>query len=329
MGVLNHELPWLDGDRGAQYVRDAFLKLPNIALMTKTVALDTSEASNSGRVLRAIDEAANRLKAGDNFIFYIDCHGGYRTNASGMGTLVLGLSRSGSLWQYSPGATPSADLFASWFTGGVWDHVHKLFIMDCCDSARFWGTPWSLLGTPLGKSYLAGLDDAGILAACAEGLNADATDDTNHPFAHWGVLGQSLVRALDSLSAAKMITFDELVQRTKEMGASMAQNGGTFYGTLEDLSTNFAVNATCVWAPVATNTSDFVMNLVLTANMLTITYSGNQVIVSWPSSVTGWTLQTNGNLSTGNWVNYGSTIINNTVTNSPATGNLFFRLTHP
>jgi hypothetical protein len=65
------------------------------------------------------------------------------------------------------------------------------------------------------------------------------------------------------------------------------------------------------------------------APLLTITYSSNQAIVSWPSSVTGWTLQTNANLSTGNWVDYGGTILNNTVTNSPPMGNLFFRLTHP
>jgi hypothetical protein len=65
------------------------------------------------------------------------------------------------------------------------------------------------------------------------------------------------------------------------------------------------------------------------APFLTITYSGNRAIVSWPSSVTGWTLQTNASLSPGNWVNYGATVINNAVTNSPPPGKLFFRLTHP
>lgn len=64
------------------------------------------------------------------------------------------------------------------------------------------------------------------------------------------------------------------------------------------------------------------------APLLTITYSGNQAIVSWQSSVTGWTLQTNSNLGTTNWGNYGG-VIDNSVTNSPPTGNLFFRLTHP
>jgi hypothetical protein len=65
------------------------------------------------------------------------------------------------------------------------------------------------------------------------------------------------------------------------------------------------------------------------APLLTITYSGNQAIVSWPSSVSVWTLQTNANLSPSNWVNYGATVVNNSVTSAPPTGKLFFRLTHP
>jgi hypothetical protein len=65
------------------------------------------------------------------------------------------------------------------------------------------------------------------------------------------------------------------------------------------------------------------------APLLTITYAGNQAVVSWASSVTGWTLQTNNNLATGNWGGYTGPVSNNTVTNSPPTGNLFFRLIHP
>ena len=62
------------------------------------------------------------------------------------------------------------------------------------------------------------------------------------------------------------------------------------------------------------------------APVLTITYLGNQAIVSWPASVAGWTLQTNSNLATSNWGNYPGTVVNNTVTNSPPKGTLFFRL---
>jgi hypothetical protein len=65
------------------------------------------------------------------------------------------------------------------------------------------------------------------------------------------------------------------------------------------------------------------------APLLTITYAGNEAIVSWPSSVTDWTLQTNKNLATGIWGNYTGTVSNNRVTNSPPTGNLFFRLKQP
>jgi hypothetical protein len=62
------------------------------------------------------------------------------------------------------------------------------------------------------------------------------------------------------------------------------------------------------------------------APLLTITFSGDQAIVSWPASAAGWTLQTNGNLTTPHWANYGGPIVNNSVTNSPPRGNLFFRL---
>lgn len=65
------------------------------------------------------------------------------------------------------------------------------------------------------------------------------------------------------------------------------------------------------------------------APRLTITYFGNQAVISWPSSITGWTLQTNNNLSTGIWGNYLGAVTDIRVTNSPPLGNLFFRLTQP
>jgi len=62
------------------------------------------------------------------------------------------------------------------------------------------------------------------------------------------------------------------------------------------------------------------------APLLNINYSGNQVIVSWDSSATGWTLQTNTTLAAGTWGNYLGAISNSSVTNSPPTGTVFFRL---
>ena len=62
------------------------------------------------------------------------------------------------------------------------------------------------------------------------------------------------------------------------------------------------------------------------APLLYITQSGNKAVVWWSPSVTGWTLQTNVNLATPTWGNYLGTIVNNSVTNAPPKGNLFFRL---
>lgn len=63
---------------------------------------------------------------------------------------------------------------------------------------------------------------------------------------------------------------------------------------------------------------------------LTITHSGNSVIVSWPNSGS-YTLQQNSNLAIpAGWVTSGYTITTSNGTNSititPPTGNLFFRL---
>jgi len=62
------------------------------------------------------------------------------------------------------------------------------------------------------------------------------------------------------------------------------------------------------------------------APLLTIAAIHNQAVVSWASSVTGWTLQTNINLGNGSWGNYAGAVVNNCITNAPPTGNLFFRL---
>ena len=62
------------------------------------------------------------------------------------------------------------------------------------------------------------------------------------------------------------------------------------------------------------------------APLLTISYAGNQAIVSWSPSATGWTLQTNANLATGTWGNYLGPVVNNSATNSPPKGSVFFRL---
>jgi len=54
------------------------------------------------------------------------------------------------------------------------------------------------------------------------------------------------------------------------------------------------------------------------------------VTISWPSSAGTFTIQTNGNLATSNWVDYGGTVNSvagtNSITISPIAGNLFIRV---
>jgi len=65
------------------------------------------------------------------------------------------------------------------------------------------------------------------------------------------------------------------------------------------------------------------------APLLSITAAGNQVIVSWPSSSTGYILQTNSDLNSANWGGYNGTVNNNSAAISPPRGNVFFRLYQP
>jgi hypothetical protein len=62
------------------------------------------------------------------------------------------------------------------------------------------------------------------------------------------------------------------------------------------------------------------------APLLIITRVGNQAIVSWDPSALGWILQTNNYLTTGIWGNYLGQVVNNSATNSPPAGTVFFRL---
>ncbi len=62
------------------------------------------------------------------------------------------------------------------------------------------------------------------------------------------------------------------------------------------------------------------------APLLTITRTGNQAVVSWLPSATGWTLQTNNDLTTGAWGNYTGPVGNNSVTNTTSNVRLFYRL---
>ena len=72
---------------------------------------------------------------------------------------------------------------------------------------------------------------------------------------------------------------------------------------------------------------------VVAISLLTIVEVNDSVVVSWPSALTGWMLQTNDDLTTTNWANYTGSISTsngtNSVTITPPTGSMFFRLELP
>jgi hypothetical protein len=104
------------------------------------------------------------------------------------------------------------------------------------------------------------------------------------------------------------------------------------------IGTNYSVSGT-IGQPDASGpmTGGFwsLISVVQTAGLpnLTITHSGNSVVVSWPNTVS-CTLQQNSNLAaTAGWTASGYSITTSNGTNSITitlpTGNLFFRLSNP
>jgi hypothetical protein len=66
---------------------------------------------------------------------------------------------------------------------------------------------------------------------------------------------------------------------------------------------------------------------------MTVSHSGNSVIISWPSASGGFTLEQTSDLTSGNWTTSGYSISDDGTTKSititSPTGNLFFRLQYP
>jgi hypothetical protein len=228
--------------------------------------MNTSSPGNSDMLIRAINQAANWLRPGDNFIFYINCHAGPNPDTTSDADLVLGLSKAGGTSDSPWSELLTDDRLSSLFFGGVWDSVNKLFIMDCCYAHGFW---YSNRG--LDEPDLANCPKSAILAACSATTGSSYKYDPNGAhFYEWGFMGRCLRDALNSLTNARAISFPQLAEATK---AQWPLNSFIYDSYLQDLSTNYAILATNVWAPVWTNTSDFVMNLILVTNWLHLSFS--------------------------------------------------------
>jgi len=96
---------------------------------------------------------------------------------------------------------------------------------------------------------------------------------------------------------------------------ALRQSGGIGVFTLDDLK-------------IGTQFTD--VATVIPNYSLRIFRSGSDVVISWPTAASGFTLQSNTDLNTMNWQNVGQAPVvvgnENFVTNSAASGNAFFRL---
>jgi hypothetical protein len=90
-----------------------------------------------------------------------------------------------------------------------------------------------------------------------------------------------------------------------------------------------AALASAAYSAYFTFTTDRVIVRSPPPAMLSISDSATGIVVSWPSSLIGWNLQTNSLPRAAGWNNYPGPVVNNTVTLPPPKGNVFFRLTKP
>ena len=115
-------------------------------------------------------------------------------------------------------------------------------------------------------------------------------------------------------------------------GTSMGTNGGTVYSISGTMGQPDA--STAMTGGNYSLTGGFWSLVSVVGPLLTISHSGNSVIVSWPATA-GYTLQQNNNLAvSAGWATTGYPVTTNangtsSITITPPAGNLFFRLANP
>jgi hypothetical protein len=119
-------------------------------------------------------------------------------------------------------------------------------------------------------------------------------------------------------------------------GTSAGTNGGSVFSVSGTIGQSDAGGALTGGNFSLTGGFWSLISVVQTVNApeLTVAHSGSSVVVSWPSSATGFTLQQNTNLAaTNHWTASGYAITTNGATESititAPSGSLFFRLVNP
>jgi hypothetical protein len=119
-------------------------------------------------------------------------------------------------------------------------------------------------------------------------------------------------------------------------GTSAGTNGGNVYSVSGTIGQPDAGGAMAGGVYSLTGGFWSIVSVVETANspLLAVARSGGSVVVSWPSSATGFVLQQSSNLAlTNDWVTSTYPITTNgpleSITITPPSGHLFFRLVNP
>lgn len=121
--------------------------------------------------------------------------------------------------------------------------------------------------------------------------------------------------------------------RFNGVDAAFTQNSGTQLTVTVPSSASTGPISVIAAGGLATSSEPFtVTSPAPTPVALTIARAGGDIVLSWPATATGYSLQQSPDLSPTNWSSFSGTLItgtNNTVTITAPSGNMFYRLIHP
>ncbi|MGA2248510.1 MAG: sialidase family protein [Verrucomicrobiota bacterium] len=217
--------------------------------------------------------------------------------------------------------------------GGLGDPGNLAFVFTSADSGSNWISRLPLTSTAGGGSAVASsADGTKLVFVTGMGRIFTSTDSG----ATWNSNNIPV--------AGGWWTVASSADGTKLVVAGAYSGGSPIYTSADSGTTwNPNTSAPLVWWNGVASSADgsklyagtwygnglYTLQTAAAAPMLGITFSGAQMVVSWPQSLTGWTLQTNANLALPVWGNYLGAIANNSTTNSTEEGSLFFRLVNP
>ena len=246
------------GDWAAYKVSQAFESLGTIE-DTNLVTFTTENSNTSDYIRNSVNEMKLRVRPGDTFVFYINCHGDWRPTGKEAevnaqydpNDLDLRKKTTGNEYLYlsrgNSGDNMDDDTFTGLFVDETWEQVNKLFIMNCCFSGGFWGTT-----TNGDTGDLARLSKVALIASASEADFSWAARDSDLGL-NLGVLGTSLAAALDSMKGKESISFEDLY-------AAIDANGKLFAGLkgyIEGVEDNWLVEAPISFDLLAAKSGDF------------------------------------------------------------------------